>query len=76
MLKLTGGGEVVAATAPLAGCSGVGISQAARGPWRTAGQYDDPRKGVLSCAMPRREVELQLSALEALRGWLDKDRED
>lgn len=67
---------MVAATAPLAGCSGVGVSQTALGPWRTAGEYDDPRKRVLSCAMPRRDVELQLPALEALRGWLDKDRED
>lgn len=50
-LKLIGGGAVVAATAPLAGCSGVGVSQAARGPWRKAGQYDDPRKRALSYAL-------------------------
>jgi hypothetical protein len=42
---------VVAATAPLSGCSGVGVSQAARGPWRKAGQYDDPRKRALSYAL-------------------------
>jgi hypothetical protein len=51
VLKLIGGGAVVAATAPLSGCSGVGVSQAARGPWRKAGQYDDPRKRALSYAL-------------------------
>lgn len=51
VLKLIGGGAVVAATAPLSGCSGVGVSQAARGPWRNAGQYDDPRKRALSYAL-------------------------
>lgn len=51
VLKLIGGGAVVAATAPLAGCSGVGVSQEARGPWRKAGQYDDPRKRALSYAL-------------------------
>ena len=51
VLKLIGGGAVVAATASLSGCSGVGVSQAARGPWRKAGQYDDPRKRALSYAL-------------------------
>ena len=51
VLKLIGGGAVVAATAPLSGCSGVGVSQTARGPWRKAGQYDDPRKRALSYAL-------------------------
>ena len=51
VLKLIGGGAVVAATAPLSGCSGVGVSPTARGPWRKAGQYDDPRKRALSYAL-------------------------
>ena len=32
--------------------------------------------GRVKTALPRREVERHLPALEALRGWLDKDRED
>jgi hypothetical protein len=31
--------------------------------------------GRVKTALPRREVERHLPALEALRGWLDKDRE-
>ncbi len=34
-----------------------------------------PLLGRVKTALPRREVERQLPALEALRGWLDKDRE-
>jgi hypothetical protein len=30
--------------------------------------------GRVKTALPRREVERHLPALEALRGWLDKDR--
>ena len=32
--------------------------------------------GRVKTALPRREVERHLPALEALRGWLDEDRED
>ena len=35
-----------------------------------------PLLGRVKTALPRREVERHLPALEALRSWLDKDRED
>lgn len=51
LLKLIGGGTVLAAT----GLSGYvmtqGPSMSARTPWRTAGLYDDPRKRALSYAI-------------------------
>ena len=52
LLKLIGGGTVVAAAATVAGCDGgVGVSASAREPWRRAGRYDDFRKRALSYAL-------------------------
>jgi hypothetical protein len=52
VLKLIGGGTVVAAAVSVSGCTGTsGTSEVAREPWRRAGKYDDYRKRALSHAL-------------------------
>jgi hypothetical protein len=52
VLKLIGGGTVLAATAATVGCDGsAGVAASAREPWRRAGGYDDFRKRALSYAL-------------------------
>lgn len=52
VLRLIGGGTVLAATAAMTACSGEGAtSTAAREPWRRAGQYDEFRRRALSYAL-------------------------
>ena len=51
VLKLLGGGLVVAATGVGGFVAANGPSSSARAPWRNAGQYDDPRLNALSYAI-------------------------
>ena len=51
ILKLAGGGIVLAAGGIGAFTVANGPSSVARSPWRTAGDYDDPRKAALSYAI-------------------------
>ena len=80
VLRLIGGGAVFAATASLAGCSGVGVSEDAREPWRKAGKYDDPRKRALSYALlapnphNRQPWMVRLEGADALTLWVDLAR--
>ena len=52
VLRLIGGGTVLAATVSMSGCSADGMTSAsAREPWRRAGQYDEFRRRALSYAL-------------------------
>jgi len=76
VLRLIGGGFVVAAAAP--GCSGA--SESAREPWLQAGQYDDIRKRALSYALlapnphNRQPWLVKLDGTDSLTLYVDLER--
>jgi hypothetical protein len=81
VLRLIGGGTIVAAVSGGAGCSSeLGVSAAAREPWRQAGQYDDYRKRALSYALlapnphNRQPWLVRLDGSDALTFYVDLDR--
>lgn len=81
VLKLIGGGVVVAATATLAvRTADAAVSAAARAPWRKAGHYDDPRKRALSYALlapnphNRQPWSVRLEGTDALVLYVDLAR--
>jgi hypothetical protein len=81
LLRLIGGGTIVAAVSGGAGCSSeLGVSAAAREPWRQAGQYDDYRKRALSYALlapnphNRQPWLVRLDGSDALTFYVDLDR--
>jgi len=81
VLRFIGGGTIVAAVSGGAGCSSeLGVSAAAREPWRQAGQYDDYRKRALSYALlapnphNRQPWLVRLDGSDALTFYVDLDR--
>ena len=81
VLRLIGGGTVLAAAAAGAGCSAkFGVSQSAREPWRQAGKYADYRKRALSYALlapnphNRQPWLVRLDGADALTLYVDLDR--
>lgn len=81
VLRLIGGGTVVAAVTASTGCSSeVGTSMSAREPWRQAGQYRDYRKRALSYALlapnphNRQPWLVRLDGTDALTLYVDLDR--
>jgi hypothetical protein len=81
VLRLIGGGTVLAAAAASAGCSDqFGVSQSAREPWRQAGKYADYRKRALSYALlapnphNRQPWLVRLDGADALTLYVDLDR--
>jgi nitroreductase len=81
VLRLIGGGTVVAAVSGGAACSNkTSFSDSAREPWRQAGQYDDYRKRALSYALlapnphNRQPWLVRLDGSDALTLFVDLDR--
>lgn len=81
VLRLIGGGTVLAATGAGTGCSdGFGVAQSAREPWRQAGTYTDYRKRALSYALlapnphNRQPWLVRLDGADALTLYVDLDR--